>query len=183
MSKVESYSEVLDFSKEKMSEGDYIKLADFLKKLHSETEESEILRVGELAVGITLEFETYKGKQYKIKLLNSKRTIFRGPKPSTIELSGLVNDVPFTEEIGAFRTKWSNIIGFSGIKNIKRSVYDLEIEEFKHLRDFKNFLQSREDDDRREDCDDDDEHDVDGWTDEFITGNLFGILYIASNYF
>jgi len=66
-------------------------------------------------------------------------------------VSGTMDDVPFTLGWDEFHTKWMRRYSFYGMRNIKRTMDDME-ETFEHLARFSGYLH-----DRANDCEDEDD--------------------------
>jgi hypothetical protein len=136
----EIYSEVLDLGRDKMTEGDYLKLATFLADLHKKNDEppQSIFREDVLSSRTVIEFDTLKDKRYVINITEYRHVIYTGRKPNERLLSGTVNDEPFTNMlVNDFYKKWKHIIGFYGCKNIKRSSNGEGVEEFASFARFR----------------------------------------------
>ena len=170
MDKTENFSDILDFSKEKLSEGDYIKLADFLKNIHTFSEKI-VRHKSSKDINAVLEFDTYKGKHYVIKVDTFETLYFTGDTENETAFIGSINDVPFRYGMWELRRIWSARINFHGAKNIKRTLMGSDIETFRNMKDFRTYLQERNDDEKDED---DEEEDVNEWGNEYVTGLLFG---------
>lgn len=174
----EIYSEVLDLGRDKMTEGDYLKLASFLGDLHKKKEEppQAIFREVVSPLRIVIEFDTLKGKHYVITINQIRRVVYVGPKPNEKFISGTVNDEPFTNMLDEdFRKKWSQLIGFYGIKNIKRSSGD-GVEEFVSFGRFKKHCKDRDIALNAEDSEAEEEHlSVMDYNPSYFIIVLFGI--------
>ena len=145
MSTTEIYSEVLDIGREKMNEGDYLKLANFLCELHKKAESAPKISHERIlsATDTVVEFDTPKGKHYLIKINQIRRVVYEGSNPDDDFISGSVNGESFTNMLdNDFGTKWGRFIGFYGIKNIKRS-FGGDVEEFTHWGRFKRHCDIR----------------------------------------
>jgi hypothetical protein len=137
----EIYSEVLDLGRDKMTEGDYLKLATFLGDLHKKKDEppqSIILREVVSSSRTVIEFDTLKGKHYVITITEYRYIVYSGPKPNEKVITGTVNDEPFTNMLDHdFYKKWTQIMRFYGCKNIKRSSNGEGVEEFASFARFR----------------------------------------------
>ena len=142
-----AYSEILDFGREKMNEGDYLKLAMFLGNLHNAVASApEVFRETTNIHNVSVEFDTVKGKHIVVKIDSIREVVYRGAaKPNDDFISGSVNGVAFTNMIDTeFTNYWVKRIAFYGAKNIKRSFDNIEADEFKHFGLFKQFCLERD---------------------------------------
>jgi hypothetical protein len=140
-SNTEVYTELLDFGRDKMTEGDYLKLATFLKDLNNNKDESKILLSKHEVFDTLIEFDTLRGKHYSIKLTKARLDIISGSEPNILYITGTVNGIPFESEEKEFSRKWLRIIECFGIKNIKRQSFDSEVDTFIKWGSFKTFVQ------------------------------------------
>lgn len=173
---IANYSEILDFGKEKLKEGDYLKLASFLKSL---TEPEEIIRELKNPLNIQIKFETFKGKHYELHIQEEIRVLYKGSKPNETYYSGTCNGVPFRMEEDDFLLQWKNRCNFYGLKNIQRSFFDEEIETFSGLGEFKKHLHERWELEIDDSHNDDDE-DPCSYQLGFVIALLFGIKSMDS---
>jgi hypothetical protein len=173
----EIYSEVLDLGRDKMTEGDYLKLATFLGDLHKKKDEppqSILLREVVSPLRTVIEFDTLKGKHYVITI-TEYRYIMYTAKPNEKFISGTVNDEPFTNMSDHdFYKKWVRLIGFYGCKNIKRSSGDVDVEKFQSFGRFKRHCTERDMSLNAEDSEAEEEHDSD-YNPSYYIAVLFGV--------
>lgn len=180
----EIYSEVLDLGRDKMTEGDYLKLASFLGDLHKKKDEPQqsIFREDVSSSRIVVEFDTLKGKHYVINITEYRHVIYTGPKPNEKFISGTVNDEPFTNMSDHdFYKKWMRLIGFYGCKNIKRSSGDVDVEKFQSFGRFKRHCSERDMALNAEDSDAEEEHDSD-YNPSYYIAVLFGVDCTSMGY-
>ena len=140
-----SYSDILDFSKDKVPEGDYIKICNFFKTLHENKTEPEnrILDTTNYELNLVLEYDSFNDKHHTIKIDILKVIEYTGAKPNDYHISGSFDGRLFDVDADLYAQRCSRVFDFYGIKNIKRSIYDCEVQEFKTLRDFKEYCQKR----------------------------------------
>ena len=169
MSSTESYTELLDLGREKLSEGDYLKLAAFLQTLHKEAESEIVMRVKTNILNCCVSFQTYKNKKYNIKIEKEEITVYRGSTQNKTVLYGSVNGQEFHLDEDVFYANWTRLIEYHGIKHIERSLLGSEKELFKNLQDFKMFLAKKAKKNGEDDVM------VDYWRDEYIVKQLFGV--------
>lgn len=180
------YNDVLEVGREKMSEGDYLKLATFLKQLHNTTDVIVFDKIYQ--IGITLEFDTYNSSHYKfdnstdnsihykIIIDSVHRTVYKGPKKDDIIVRGSENGISFERTIENLVDKLVKLYHFYGIKNIKRSLDNNKIQYFKNFKNFKKFnsLLHKGIDDGDSDSDDEE---CCAFTDGYMMKCLCGLHY------
>lgn len=172
----EIYSEVLDLGREKMNEGDYLKLATFLGNLHKTASVVSILREDIYSPNTVVEFDTLKDKHCVVKINRIRTVVYAGSKPNEEFISGSVNDDFFTNVLEKdFVRQWTRRIGFYGAKNIKRSSDCGDVEEFKQYGRFKKHCKERDASIGAEDSDDDEEYGNNDFCSGYYTRILFGI--------
>ena len=144
-STTEIYGDILEMGREKMNEGDYMKLATFLKTLHAANEKIKVLREETHHINYVLEYDTTKNKHFVIKISSVKRVIYHGPKQNDTLVTGTLNGVEFTGvELEELVMRIKRITFLYGIKNIKRQIDDLGFEEHATFEEFKNYVNVRE---------------------------------------
>ena len=167
-----SYTDVLDVGREKLNEGDYLKLASFLQSLHNENDSSRIMRKETDSLQLRVEFETYKNHQYSIYLDKQITTVYTGTRPNLEIIYGTWNGTPFEMSIADLKDKLHRVFHILGAKNIKRTLQDLVPEDYKTMRSFMKVLQERTNENQKEGEEPDD---VDDWQNEYIINVLFGL--------
>ena len=144
-----NYSDILDFSKDKVPEGDYLKLANFLKTLHQENQQT-IVSEDTIEINLVLKFETYRGKKHTLKINKIHKTCFERSSSETsssqTKLFGSLDNIPFEDEEDELFKQWKIFFDYYGVKNIKRSMMGADIEHFKTLGEFKKYLEERTED-------------------------------------
>lgn len=166
----EIFNDVLECGREKMSEGDYLKLAQFLKTLHNKKEKVEVGRKT-TPLQIKVEYDTQKGKHYSV-IINSMIDVDYEGSPRITRYIGTINGVAFDEERHTLKDLLCRRITFSGIKNIKRSICDDDVEEYPTMRSFKAMLQEMGEGDS---YNTEEEYDINNIMESYIVSLLFGI--------
>ena len=146
MSNTENMSELLELGREKLSEGDYLKLATFLQNLHTtHTTATRVAYVppavvNTLPLNVVVEFKTVKGKEFVIHLDTLTKTTAYGPgreaerREETV--IGKFNLVPFTMLETDFIKKMYTLLHFYGMKDIRRSCHGEHEETHEIFHDF-----------------------------------------------
>jgi hypothetical protein len=171
----DTFSEILDLGREKLSEGTFIKLANFLRDVHNEqtrnVEEIALTRITPIKVHV--EFDTYNGKHYTIIVDNEKIEYMRGSTPNREYVSGSVNGIAFIDRVESeFIGYLERFKKFYGMKNIVRKMDEHEEESFATFGKFCRYMREREVDDSYDSNDEDDEcHYQDSW----VIRNIFGL--------
>jgi hypothetical protein len=176
MSTTDNLTDILEMCREKMTEGDYVKTADFLRKLHdSATPESRIIvHTANVLMNTHVTFNTIKGKKTTVEIESVKRLRFRGPIPDEYTVIGTIDGEEFTMSREQFVERMARRIGFYGAKSIERQMQHHDKDVFSGLGTFKKFIQEREVCAERRD----DDEDEDEWADfntPYIMAALFGV--------
>jgi hypothetical protein len=179
MSHSDNLSAVLDAGREHLPEGDYIKLADFLSKLHKKKEENDAVIIKTIRndnIGIEISFETLKGKKIIMKIETGRYEIYSGPVPNRTFLSGHCNDVPFVDWSPLrIINRLEGLFQLYGMKNIKRKFAEFD-DEFASYAEFAKFCSEKSHVEGHDDDDEDDE--PTHWRDlcnRFVMSELFGL--------
>jgi hypothetical protein len=131
--------------REKMNEGDYMKLATFLKTLHAANETIRVWDDTTHRLNYELEYDTTKNKHFVIKISHVRRIRYHGPKPNATLVTGTLNGVEFTDTcLNELAQRLNRITFVYGIKNIKRQIEDLGFEEHTTFEEFKKYVNARE---------------------------------------
>ena len=171
----EAFNEILDLGREKLSEGNFLKLATFLQNIHKEQTRSdgEIVLTRVIPVNIRVEFDTHNGTHHVIVINNHKTDYMRGSTPNRESVSGNLNDVAFTDRDEVeFITYLERFKRFYGMKNIVRKMDIYDEETFATFGKFRKYMREREADDT---CDSDDEDDGGCYQDAWVIRNIFGL--------
>jgi hypothetical protein len=166
----ESCSAVLEVGREKLSEGDYLKLATFLSTIHASKSALTVVNEKWVSHNFKLEYNTIKSKKCMvIKIDNLVEIVKRTDAVIDIELHviGSINNEPFRMLRKEFINKIIRRISFYGMRNIKRTMDDMD-DEFVHYSRFKGHTRDRASD--MEEDDDDSDWDLTEYT---IVGELF----------
>ena len=172
MSTTENLTDILEMCREKMTEGDYLKTAGFLRNLH-ESGAPVIIGTTIAIMNTIVTFNTIKGKKTTVEIERVKRLRFRGSVPDEYTVTGKINGLEFTMSREDFTQRMVRRIGFYGAKSIERQMGDDDKEEFSGLGRFKKYISEREVHSESRDEDDDDEY-TEFSTDYYIQA-LFGL--------
>lgn len=172
----DTLNEILDIGREKLPEGSFIKLANFLRNIHNE----HTRNIGDIAftritpVRVHVNFDTHSGKHYSIIIDSEKTEYMRGSTPNREYLSGSINGITFTDrEECEFIKYLERFKRFYGIKNIVRRMDEHDEESFATYGKFYKYMRQREREDSYDsDYDDDDECE---YPDAWIIRNMFGL--------
>jgi len=135
---MESLSALLELGEKSLNEGDYLKLATFLKGLKDSTM-PVLQRTLTNNLEITLEFETQDGKQMRICIDSMRTSIYQGNIPNKEIVIGSINGTPVEMEERAFIAKVKSIYNLYGMKNIKRSTSLCEPRIYETMGKFKEW--------------------------------------------
>lgn len=171
MSDTAILTEILDLGRDKLKEGEYLKLATFLKTL---TNSDDLIRTATIPLNVKIEYETSSGKLYCITIQEEEMKVFKGTRPNETKYSGTQNGVPFIMSHNEFLSRLRRRISFYGMKNIKRSMEEGEVEEYRNLDQYKKGLQKRWDFEF-EDRNDTTHESPEDWQDEYVLGILCGV--------
>lgn len=175
MSTTENLTDILEMCREKMTDGDYVKTAGFLRNLH-ESGAPELRVVVHTAVAVMntiVTFNTIKGKKTTVEIESVKRLRFRGSVPDEYTVTGKINGVEFTMSREDFTQRMVRRIGFYGAKSIERQLGDDDKEEFSGLGRFKEYITQREMHSESRNEDDDDEFTE--FSADYYIQSLFGV--------
>lgn len=171
----EAFNEILDVGREKLSEGNFLKLATLLQNIHKEQTrtESEIVLTRIIPVNIRVEFDTHNGKHCVVVIDSHKTEYMRGSTPNREYVSGTLNGISFTDRDEVeFITYLERFKRFYGMKNIVRKMDIYDEETFTTFGKFRKYMREREADDM---CDSDDEDDGGCYQDAWVIRNIFGL--------
>lgn len=139
-------TDVLEFCEQKLPQGDYLKVANFLKDIHKNKPSAKIVKKiikKKADIDIHIDFETFKNKKYNIHLQKYNKTIIifqqSGPwvaPEHKAEYSGFFNGNAIQISDDDLIRKVIIILSLYGIKNIKRT-FNGEEDTFKNLKDYK----------------------------------------------
>ena len=117
---MEALSALLELGEKSLNEGDYVKLANFLKDLNH-SPRPVLLKTLTNNLEITLEFETQDGKQMRICIDSMRTSIYQGNIPNKEIAIGSINGTPVEMDERELINKVKLIYNLYGMKNIKRS--------------------------------------------------------------
>ena len=169
---VDNLSDLLELGEKTLNEGDYLKLATFLKGLKDSAKPAPT-RITTRNMEITLEFDTMGGHQMRICIDSVRTIIYPGATPNQEIILGSINGTPLEIEERPFVEKVELIYRLYGMKNIKRSTSMCEPHTFENVGKFKewhndhnkaHFL-----------CFPEGDHDPENWTYYWLFTNLCGL--------
>lgn len=139
------YNSILEFCEKRLNEGDYLKMANFLKRLHDESA-PEIYKIKNehKDLNIHIEFSTLQNKKIiiEVKSIKSSLTLYKGGHPERRKtyLTGVFDTVKFEDmPYEEFCFKVIVSIRAHGMKNIERKI-ESRITKFKSFCAYKKYL-------------------------------------------
>jgi hypothetical protein len=137
-SHIANLSALLELGEKSLNEGDYVKLANFLKGLRdSQPPNLNPFRSALNHIEVTVEFETLLGAPMRVCIHKEKYERFHGATPDRRTVWGSINgnelELPFEQ----FRDKLIMIYDIYGMRNIKKTVPYCEPMVYKTVGDFK----------------------------------------------
>jgi hypothetical protein len=177
----ESLSNVLDVARESLVEGDYLKVASFLKTLLKEDDNVYSTKIIDLY--ILIEFESLTKKKTIIEINRGIYYVMKGSTPNRLTLSGSINNKPFTENEDDLIRKIYCMGVFFGYGKIKRTVFDVE-EEWKNFTAFKKHAHEMDEyDNKCEDQEEDEDNHYLNTSDCWTIRKLLGVESFKLNHF
>jgi len=168
----ESLSALLELGEKQLNEGDYLKLATFLKGL-KDAAKPVPTTITTNKMDLTLQFQSMYGKQCMRICIDSVRTsIYSGPTPNEHIISGSINGTPAEMEQNAFLKKVMLIYRLYGMKNIIRTTSLCEPYIFENIKKFKEWCNDHMVADT---LDLPDDFDSDNWNTRWLFTNLYGL--------
>lgn len=169
---VDNLSDLLELGEKTLNEGDYLKLATFLKGLKDSAKPVPI-RITTKTIELTLEFDTLGGHQMNICIDTVRTIIYPGDTPNQEIILGSINGTPLEMEQRPFVEKVKLIYHLYGMKNIKRSTSLCEPHTFENIGKFKEWFT----DHKRAEylCFGEDDHDPENWTKYWLFLNVCGL--------
>jgi len=169
---IENLSALLELGEKSLNEGDYVKLANFLKGLRdSQPANPTPASITLEHIETTVEFETLKGAPMRICLHKMQIERFYGPTPHRRTVWGSINGNELELPYQQFVDKLHNIYDVYGMKNIKRTLPFCEPVVYPKMWDFKVALSEHQiHDSDPENLPDDG---PDGWPMEHVIRELF----------
>ena len=170
-----SYQDVLEYCEQKLNEGDYLKMANFIKKLNDDQQEEPLRTVRQVRpLDVSVSWKTNKNKTYSLKIHKLVKTwnFFRSEAKIVITLLYTLNEQDCEELLDIVMIQLQRLYNIFGMKDIKR-VVDGEEEEFKSMGRYKRHIYDLECQDA---YDSDAEEEVDsGYTDLWAIKHLLTI--------
>ena len=174
----EAYSEVLETGREKLSEGDYLKLATFLQGLATTATVIAPTGITTSEINTTITFDTLADKHYEVNIERVSRAYYSS-QPCKDTVYGTINGVAFNDKDNDMIRKMVRFSSMYGIKNITRTMQGFDTQTWTKLYDFKKHIEASErNDNDSDDEDEDDERNADSYTPNYVMGCLFCLFWI-----
>jgi len=175
-SHIENLGALLELGEKSLNEGDYVKLANFLKGLRDSQSRNQTPHHTDIdIIETTVEFQTLLGAPMRVCIHKEQIEHFHnGPSRKTVwgSINGNELEMPFK----VFLNKLTMIYDIYGMKNIKKSVPYCEPMVYKNVGDYKRNIQQHQKDGRGTPDDDEDSDDApDDWCESWLVGRIFGI--------
>ena len=168
----ESLSALLELGEKQLNEGDYLKLATFLKGL-KDAAKPVPTTIKTNKMDLTLQFQSMYGKQCMRICIDSVRSsIYSGPTPNEHIISGSINGTPVEMDQHDFLKKVVLIYRLYGMKNIIRTTSLCEPLVFENIKKFKEWSNEHN---AAEALDLPDDADSDTWNTTWLCVNLYGL--------
>ena len=156
-----SYSEVLEYCQEKLNEGDYLKIANFLQTLHKDAGGREIVSTSSLEreINVTIDWKSMKGKPFFVHINKIKKTttVYKnGQHKDEIIVFGDLNRTEFELEIEELLYRLMRLQHIYGVKDIEQTV-DEEETSYKNFGEYREHLREMETQDMMDDMLDEDD--------------------------
>ena len=172
---ISNLSALLELGEKSLNEGDYVKLANFLKGLRdSQPPNPTPMRTEVEHIETTTEFETLKGARMCVCIhrevvehfhnASSKRTVF-----------GSINGQELELPLKVFQQKLTMLYDIHGMKNIKKSVPHCEPVIYKNAGDFKRTSTQHQKDERVDPDNDEVDISPDDWCYEWLVARIFSV--------
>ena len=172
---ISNLSALLELGEKSLNEGDYVKLANFLKGLRDSQPPNPIPHSTIVEhIETTTEFETLKGARMRVCIHREENEHFHtGPSRRTI--FGSINGQELQLPIKVFKQKLGMIYEIHGMKNIKKSIPHCEPIIYKNVGDFKRTSTQHQKDERANPEDDDADLSPDDWCNEWLVARIFSV--------
>ena len=172
---MENLSALLELGEKSLNEGDYLKLANFLKGLRDSTPPNPTPHRTDInIIEAVVEFETLLGAPMRVCIHKEQTEVFHnGPSRKTVWGSINGNELEMPHKV--FLNKLIMIYDIYGIKNIKKSVPYCEPMVYKNVGDYKRNTLQHEKDERCTPDDDEEGLGPDDWCQSWMVGRIFGI--------
>ena len=137
-SHIENLSALLELGEKSLNEGDYLKLANFLKGLRDSTPPNPTPHSTTIHhIETVVEFETLKGGSMRVCVHKMRVERFHGSSPDRRTVWGSINGNELELPFDRFRDKLIMIYDIYGMRNIKKTVPYCEPMVYKNIGDFK----------------------------------------------
>lgn len=171
---MENLSALLELGEKSLNEGDYLKLANFLKGLRdSQPPNPTPYQTNTVHIETTVEFETLKGGSMRVCVHKMRIERFHGAPHMIKTVWGSINGNELELSLEQFQNKLVAIYNIYGIKNIKRFLSLCEPITFETLWNFREFMTLHQQHDNDPDNQPDD--DSAGWPTLFVIQALFAL--------
>jgi hypothetical protein len=171
---IENLSALLELGEKSLNEGDYVKLANFLKSLRdSQPPSPTTIRTDVNHIETTTEFETLLGAPMRVCIHREEVEHFH-TAPSKRTMFGSINGQELELSVKGFKQKLTMLYDIYGMKNIKKSVPYCEPMVYKNVGYFKRVSAEHQKDDRSN-PDDQDDLDPDDWCNEWLVARIFSL--------
>lgn len=133
----EALTDILEYSRDKLQDGPYIELSNYLKRLQTK-ETDNVITTKTTEAFYSLEWTTLKGKKMKFVINKWVKQITRvGPNIDYLE--GSLNDKSFNSSRNEITGRLYRLYSLFGMKDIIIKTEDDE-EKYKHIEDYKEHL-------------------------------------------
>ena len=174
-SHIENLSALLELGEKSLNEGDYVKLANFLKGLrNSQSANQTPVRIVIDIIETTVEFETLLGAPMRVCIHKEQIEHFEnGPARRTVwgSINGNELEMPHKE----FLNKLTMIYDIYGMRNIKKSVPYCEPMVYKNVGDFKCISLTHQITEHGNPESAEEDINPDDWCQSWLIGRIFGI--------
>jgi hypothetical protein len=173
---IENLSALLELGEKSLNEGDYLKLANFLKGLRNSqppnpTPFSTVIEHIETVV----EFETLKGASMRVCVHRVQVERFHGSAPDRRTVWGSINGNELELPFNRFRDKLVMIYDIYGMRNIKKTVPYCEPVVYKNVGDFKCITNIHQIAERATPEAADEDIDPDDWCGSWLIARIFSL--------
>jgi hypothetical protein len=172
---IENLSALLELGEKSLNEGDYVKLANFLKGLRDSQPPNPIPhRTTIQHIETAVEFETLKGASMRVCVHRVQTEVFHNG-PSRKIVWGSINGNELEMPFDRFRDKLVMIYDIYGMKNIKKSVPYCEPIVYNNVGYFKRITAEQQKNERSNPDDAEADIDPDDWCPSWMVGSIFSL--------
>jgi len=150
-------SEMLNMAEERLTSGDYVRVANALKAASKDCEVTP-LRIDKKPINNYIKFNTSHGDVMTLIIMYEEVIIMPGDIPDVHNVVYSLNGIQHTEKFNAFVQKMVNVMNCVGMTHIQRN-YFVDYS-YKNMREFKKDIRKvqhqcelHHDDDDEDDCD------------------------------